>query len=531
MAIVQISRITHRKGLSESVPQLAGAELGWSVDTRQLFIGNGTLEEGAPVVGNTELLTQFSDIPEVSNYVYKDVAVGYQAETGPSASEPVVRTVQARLDDFASVRGYGAVGDGVADDTAAINRALLDLYCRAGSNTNPQVRRTLFFPAGVYRVTDTINIPAFAKIVGEGADATVFLLDSSSSADYVVRFADAAGNTGANMGAGVLPRNIEISGITIQSEEPTDLLLVENALQCHFDSVIFRGSQSLSAVSPDPGQVPPFVPPDVAGVRFSSIPSAVCRQITFDKCAFTGLTHGIKSSQAAQSVTVTNSRFERLFSGIVLGDGPGTVDITGFRAVGNVFDEIYSIGIHYGNVSQNISAHNVFYNVAMGFSNIPDSPVVLFGNENNVSLSDMFARTDFDNTIEPRVRIGTGTSTTSTEIKLGQLTQVSGKYADIEDDRTDQTIFTINILETRAFVIEYTLVRSNAVRHGSIRVVRSVTGSGPLTFVDDHVENADTGVTLNAVQVSSNLVELRYNTPVSGGTGADFITYSIRHLA
>lgn len=68
MAIVQISRITNRKGLQENLPQLAGAELGWSVDTRRLFIGNGTLEEGAPVIGNTEILTEFSELippPEV----------------------------------------------------------------------------------------------------------------------------------------------------------------------------------------------------------------------------------------------------------------------------------------------------------------------------------------------------------------------------------------------------------------------------------------------------------------------------------
>lgn len=62
MAIVQISQITNRKGLQENLPQLAGAELGWSVDTRRLYIGNGTLEEGAPVIGNTEILTEFSEI-------------------------------------------------------------------------------------------------------------------------------------------------------------------------------------------------------------------------------------------------------------------------------------------------------------------------------------------------------------------------------------------------------------------------------------------------------------------------------------
>jgi hypothetical protein len=62
VAIVQISQITNRKGLQENLPQLAGAELGWSVDERRLFIGNGTLEEGAPVVGNTEILTEFSEL-------------------------------------------------------------------------------------------------------------------------------------------------------------------------------------------------------------------------------------------------------------------------------------------------------------------------------------------------------------------------------------------------------------------------------------------------------------------------------------
>ena len=62
MAIVQISQITNRKGLQINLPQLAGGELGWSIDSRRLFIGNGTLEEGAPVIGNTEILTEFSNI-------------------------------------------------------------------------------------------------------------------------------------------------------------------------------------------------------------------------------------------------------------------------------------------------------------------------------------------------------------------------------------------------------------------------------------------------------------------------------------
>ena len=85
MAIVQISRITHRKGLSENLPQLAGAEFGWATNTRKLYIGNGTLSEGAPVIGNTEVLTEFSDILNLaSTYTYKGAAAGYTVQTGPT---------------------------------------------------------------------------------------------------------------------------------------------------------------------------------------------------------------------------------------------------------------------------------------------------------------------------------------------------------------------------------------------------------------------------------------------------------------
>ena len=68
MAIVQISQIKHRHGVRSDLPQLATAELGWSIDTRQLYIGNGTLQEGAPEVGVTEILTQYSNLPNYTVY-------------------------------------------------------------------------------------------------------------------------------------------------------------------------------------------------------------------------------------------------------------------------------------------------------------------------------------------------------------------------------------------------------------------------------------------------------------------------------
>jgi len=169
VAIVQISRITNRKGLQDDLPQpLAPAELGWAVDTRQLYIGPGTLAEGSPdEYNNVEILTEYSDILATQTaYTYSGLAAtGYAAQTGPTPGSPVSQSLQSRLDSYCVVTDFGATGDGVTDDTAAINRALYQLYC---VQSNPQIRRSLFFPAGSYVVTNTILVPPYAMLYGEG---------------------------------------------------------------------------------------------------------------------------------------------------------------------------------------------------------------------------------------------------------------------------------------------------------------------------------------------------------------------------
>ena len=60
MAVVQISKIQVRRGQKNQgtgIPQLASGEFGWAVDAQELYIGNGAVSEGAPAVGNTQILT------------------------------------------------------------------------------------------------------------------------------------------------------------------------------------------------------------------------------------------------------------------------------------------------------------------------------------------------------------------------------------------------------------------------------------------------------------------------------------------
>lgn len=60
MTTFTISKIQVRYGLREDLPALDTGEFGWCVDTQQLFIGKGTLAEGAPITGVTEVLTEYS---------------------------------------------------------------------------------------------------------------------------------------------------------------------------------------------------------------------------------------------------------------------------------------------------------------------------------------------------------------------------------------------------------------------------------------------------------------------------------------
>jgi polygalacturonase len=525
MAIVQISRITNRKGLIENLPQLAGAELGWAVDTRQLFIGNGTLQEGAPVIGNTEILTEFSDITAVSNYTYKDIAVGYAAQTGPTASDPIVRTVQAKLDDFADVRDFGAVGDGSADDTAAINRALFQLYC---VEANTQIRRSLYFPAGTYKITETIIIPAYAKLVGEGANCTTIYLDTSSDISslsaYVARYGDSLQQTGVNIGnnGATAPTNIEISSMTFQTVETTDVFLVEDATQCYFDSVNFVGPLTAADIIATPSA------DNIAGVRFASTTSLVCNQITFDKCRFQGLTYGINTDQQCQSVTVSNGAFVTLYQGISLGTGaPVNGGATGFRAVQNLFDEIYSEGIVYDNVNLNVSAYNVFYDVGNQYSTSPVTPVILFGSDNNVSISDMFERDDVDAQIEPRVEITGSATTTGTQIQVGHYARENGRIFTLADNQSNQTIFTTDTSNIKAYEMTYTIIRNTVVRFGTL-VVTAGSVSPAVSYADEYTEDASSGITLSVTRLG-DVVSVLYSSTSTGLSGT--ITYSLARLA
>ncbi len=417
MAVVQISRIQVRRGRSSGgtgIPQLASGELGWAVDTQELYIGNGSVSEGAPAVGNTRILTEATNIFDlVEQYQYKRNDASYI--TGVTA--PIQRTLQERLDDTVSVRSFGAEGDGATDDRDAIQRAIdaiyIDYTAEDPSDPDPKRRVELLIEPGVYNVSGPIYLYPFITIRGSGKEKTVIRATGNTSAVIAIRdpYKTDPGDdstlikyeTDINQYGNLdQPRYLNVSGITFETAAANKPVFIANAVKSsQFVDVKFKSTFEIGDTINVDNDF------NVGMLMVAKSSAVTCQDNVFDNCEFENCAYGVDSTYDIQHNTFRSCVFTNLGHGAYLGwdviVGVTDPEIGSGRQVGprwtrfenTKFIDIDRQGLYIGRGVGNISTSNTYIRVGNDGGNsasVTKYPVIEFEFDTNVSENDYFER-------------------------------------------------------------------------------------------------------------------------------------------
>ena len=411
MAVVQISRIQQRRGKKNDgtgLPQLASGELAWAIDTQELYVGNGSVSEGAPAVGNTKILTEHDDLLSlISKYQYakNDPTI----QTGPDANYPVLLSIQQVLDQFVTINDFITEAEDTAGDyTAAIQRAVDQLFLNPATQGDVAARVTLQFNPGTYAITDTIYIPSYATLVGAGQDKTII---SYTGTGPIVKFIDDTSTIGnyVPVTQGLYqPREIVMKGITFKTNSSNQIgLQLESVKDSVFENIKVEGPW-----------VPSTALANSIGIKMQALSAIVtCERNIFSNVEITGFSYGIIAEDDIMSNKFEYLNLYKLYQGIVFGPtiqgsagsgkeyGPRNTliqkSIFGFDATESG-KGIVRQGILIKLGQNNISYENQFTNVGCnlaGNSQAKYAHIDFVNTVGNASINDRFDRINPNNQV------------------------------------------------------------------------------------------------------------------------------------
>lgn len=412
MAVVQISKIQVRRGqknIGSGLPQLASGELGWAIDTRELYIGNGAVSEGAPAVGNTKILTAYDDLFSLADsYTYN--ADDSYIVTGPDSSNAIKRTLQERLDDRVSVRSFGALGDGSTNDTVALQRAIDQLYLNSATKGSTISRVELHIEAGTYIVNDTIYIPPNASIIGAGSGKTVISSTVNKPMFITVNSSSTPGSPASDSSSSTLNQatDILVKGITLkttatgaagendissnQDPDTAKCLVLQSCNNSIFEDVGFEGPWE-NGVTLDQDNA----------IVMNNLSGAVSTDNNkFIRCGFLGFGTAVRSNWDSDDNTFDLCKFETLGHGFIYGkdmilgnEASGQSRGPSFNTVSrSSFNDIHRETIRIYNGENNISKRNKFTLCGNNGSidTIPMFSIIKYDKDKNKSFEDYFSR-------------------------------------------------------------------------------------------------------------------------------------------
>lgn len=524
MAVVSISKIQVRRGRkgTSDVPQLASGELGWAVDSQELYIGNGSVAEGAPQVGNTKILTATDNIFEIAGqYEYRTNDSFIQ--TGVTARTPVRVTLQERLDFDAYVANFGAAHDDTVIQTAALQRAIDNVFLN--TKTTPQNRYVLQLAPGLYRIDDSLKLPPYVTLRGAGKDKTVIEQTANAPIFLTVNGSSTAGSYDQTtaLSAANQAKYLDVSGMTLRYEDAaTKIYNTALSLQS-VESSHFRDLKIVGYWDGDGVQA------DSKAIDLKSFSSAVrSRNNKFENVDIEGFCYGVDSSWDIENNNFNYINFQTCLNAVRLGaDMPAISDESDLtdklgegRALGPhhtlfqncSFREIFNEGFLVDKGNGNISKNNKYYDVGNdgGTSATPVSSIVVFNAEGNNTENDWFERTADLSYSEEYVTVNASNSINFQSDIDGPkyLPEVEGifNYQNKDLHAIDTistggnwvTAFRLPANQNRSFEIDYQYRSTNVdgVRQGRLIVLvdvdnESISVTDDFDFIGDNMSQAE----------------------------------------
>lgn len=133
-------------------------------------------------------------------------------------------TVANKLSQTLSVKDFGAVGNGIADDTAAIQAAInAAIYNGVGQTSG--IKQTVYIPAGKYLISDTIQLgygTSFNSVVVEGDGYRYRTENNFDGTGIIVTFSDRPAFNFQGSRGSVL-RGVGITGLLVNYIESNQM--------------------------------------------------------------------------------------------------------------------------------------------------------------------------------------------------------------------------------------------------------------------------------------------------------------------
>ena len=485
MAVVQISRIQVRRGqknVGAGLPQLSSGELGWAIDSRELYIGNGSVAEGSPAVGNTKILTQYDDIFSLADtYTYR-VADGY-LQTGSSSASPIERTLQSRLDDIVSIKAFGLTGIASDNATVGLQRAVDQLFLNDATKANESSKVVLYLEPGIYSITSTIHIPPQANIVGAGPDKTIIRNSGAGPIFDTVTSSSTPGSPNYAPTSVTQSKNLRIENLTLDTTATNKGIDLQSCANSYFYNIDVTGAWTQSDSLVDAN----------IGIQMSSLSGSIeTKNNTFQNVRVTGFSYAVESVWDINNNIFDKCSFDTLGYGITFGKGMtlgGSGKLTGpskNNISNSTFNKVNKQAIYIEQGEYNHSQSNKFTSCGneAGTEGQPQTSVIKFNKNTNNSDGDYFSRTqalsynqEFINNVAyiPEVE-GNSIYTQGyhSVVAIGQGTNVK--------------TFRLPGSEHQSYEIDYLITATNfeAVRSGTLTITQENFGTAAVTVADDY---------------------------------------------